>query len=53
MFALRQPDRVVRAVDAIGLLTLLTVLAVSALADGALVNWFTMALVCLAAPAIR
>jgi hypothetical protein len=53
MFALGQPDHVLRAVDAIGFLTLLTVLAVSGLSDAHLLNGFTLAFVCLAAPVAR
>jgi hypothetical protein len=53
IFALRDPDRLVRLVEAAGLLTLVTVLAVSTLADGRLLNWFTLVLVCAAAPLTR
>src|SRR5688572_18425758 len=53
IFALRDPDRLVRLVEAAGLLTLVTVLAVSALSDGRLLNWFTLVLVCTAAPLTR
>jgi hypothetical protein len=53
VFAIGEPDRLLRAVDAIGLLTLLTALAVGVLSDAHLLNWFTLALVCVAAPVAR
>jgi hypothetical protein len=53
LFALGQTDRMLRAVDALGFLTLLTVLAVSALSYGHMLNWFTLAVGCLTAPAAR
>jgi hypothetical protein len=53
LFALREPDRILRTAEAVGLLTLIAVVSVGALSQSGLLNWLTLMLVCVAAPVAR
>ena len=53
LLGLVETDRILRTAEGVGLLTLVAVVSVGTLSHNGLLNWFTIALVCVAAPVAR